>query len=178
MPRFSKQDRQQAIEELRKLLPPGTTVYTVLRHVARSGMSRDIDVYVFPSDGGETSPRWLSHLVAKATGFTFTDRRDALRVGGCGMDMGFHVVSTLSRVLYPDGFGCLGDGGENRSARCPSNDHSNGDRDYTPHDCNADRPESGNVYASHHTHQGPARGKYGTCHWHTAGDYALRHRWL
>jgi len=170
MPKFSKQDRQQAIEELRKLLPPGTTVYTVLRHVARSGMSRDIDVYAFSCDGGEAQPHWLSHLVAKATGFAFTDRRDCLRVPGCGMDMGFHVVSSLSRVLYPDGFGCLGDPGE-RGQRCPSNDHSNGDRDYTPHSCLNYHPRSGEVCERQ---ADPLR----RCHWHSAGDYALRHRWL
>jgi len=35
------------------------------------------------------------------------------------MDMGFHLVYSLSRALYPDGFACVGD-------YCPSNDHSNG----------------------------------------------------
>lgn len=52
---------------------------------------------------------------------------DALVVNGCGMDMGFHVVYELGYTLYGrDGFICIGE-------RCPSNDHSNGDRDYTPH---------------------------------------------
>lgn len=142
----TKTNRDDAIAKLRDLLQPGDTVHTVLRHVARSGMSRVIDCYQLVSTDGE--PRWLSPLVAKATGFTFNAKREALQVGGCGMDMGFHVVSTLSRVLYPDGFGCIGE-------RCPSNDHLNGDRDYTPHVFGLSQP-----------------------HWHKAGDYALRHRWL
>ena len=42
------------------------------------------------------------------------------------MDMGFHLVYELSRALYPAGFVCSGD-------KCNSNDHSNGDRDHSPH---------------------------------------------
>lgn len=51
--------------------------------------------------------------------------QDALMIGGCGMDMGFHLVYELSHVLYggrPDGSGgykCLGKG------KCPSNYHVN-----------------------------------------------------
>ena len=148
----TKVDRDDAVTKLRELLAPGDTVHTILRHVARSGMSRVIGCYKL--DGGEA--RWLSPLVAKVTGFRFSDKWKALVVGGCGMDMGFHVVSTLSRVLYPEGFGCTG---ETSTACCPSNDHFNGDHDYTPQDC---------VQKS-----GPGR-----LHWHKAGDDALRHRWL
>ena len=43
------------------------------------------------------------------------------------MEMGFSLVYTLSSTLYPEGFKCIGYG------RCPSNDHRNGDRDYSPH---------------------------------------------
>src|SRR5262245_5305389 len=122
MKKPAKDDIAKYLRDLRELLPPGSTAWTVLRHVSRSGMSRAIDVYhIHDSDRD-----WLSYRVAAVTGFTFSEKREALSVGGCGMDMGFHVVYTLSRVLYRDGFGCIGDG-------CPSNDHSNVDRDYTPH---------------------------------------------
>jgi hypothetical protein len=30
--------------------------------------------------------------------------RNGIRVGGCGMDMGFHLVYTLSRALFDDGY--------------------------------------------------------------------------
>lgn len=83
-----------------------------------------------------------------------------LAVSGCGMDMGFHVVSTLSAILFPDGFGCIGrpegDAVMNANGErvwCPSNDHTNGDRDYR-------------LY------------RQGRRHWHSSGDYALVHRWL
>ena len=160
----TKADRDDAVTKLCELLVPGDTVHTVLRHVAQSGMSRAIDCYKL--DGGEA--RWLSPLVAKATGFQFSDKWKALVVDGCGMDMGFHVVSTLSRVLYPEGFGCIG-------ARCPSNDHFNGDRDYTPHALQF-TPETcpGRPCSKDCDHQSGL----GRQHWHKAGDYALRHRWL
>jgi len=112
---------QEARETLRNLCPPGTTVYTVLRHVARSGMSRRIDLYVI-QDG---EPRWLSGLYKNADGIRH-GKFDAITVQGCGMDMGFHLVYNLSRMLYGNTFPCIGE-------ECPSNDHSNGDRDRTPH---------------------------------------------
>src|SRR3990167_10460617 len=123
MSKASDRERESAKDDLRKLLKPGDTVYTVLRHVSRSGMRRGIDCYRM-NDGGD--PSWLSYMISKAVGIPFNKKRDCLNVGGCGMDMGFHVVYELSHALYPDGFECIGDTEGNR---CPSNDHSNGDRD-------------------------------------------------
>lgn len=147
MTKADKAERDEAIGRLRGMLKPGDTLFTTIRHVARSGMSRDIDLHKIENG----TPHWLSRLAAKATGFRFNDKRECLTVGGCGMDMGFHLVYECSATLYPDGFGCIGEG-------CPSNDHSNGDRDYTPH-----KPT----------------GLLPRCeHWHREGGYALRHRWL
>lgn len=147
--KVSKAKRDEALDTLRRLCPPGTRVFTVLRHVSRSGMSRDIDVYIL-QDGDRV---WLSRLAAKAAGLTFNERRECIRMGGCGMDMGFALVYTLSHALYPDGFECIGfrrnrhTGEVQRDTYCPSNDHSNGDREYSPHQ-------------------------------HRSGGYALRHDWL
>lgn len=147
-------DRIEAQEILRKLCPPGTKLYTTVRHVARSGMSRTLDVYAIV-DG---APRRLSGYVCTATGLR--RKGDHVYVGGCGMDMGFHVVYELSRTLYPDGHGCCGEG-------CPSNDHNNGDRDYTPHATDEERTGAdGKRCACHATH------------WHKDGGYAIRQYWL
>lgn len=118
----SSAERDAAVAELREMFPAGSTVHTVLRHVSRSGMSRSISVVVCDSDG----IRDVSYLVARALGDRIDRDRGGVKVGGCGMDMGFHLVYNLSATLYPDGFQCCGE-------RCPSNDHLNGDRDYTPH---------------------------------------------
>jgi hypothetical protein len=114
--------QEQARDDLRKIIPPGSTVTCILRHVSRSGMFRIIALCV--CDNGE--PRDISSLAAKATGIGYDDNRYGLKMGGCGMDMGFAAVYDLSRALYRDKFQCIGE-------KCPSNDHSNGDRNRKPH---------------------------------------------
>lgn len=91
--------REQARKQLRDLCPPGTMVYTSLKQVSRSRMSRQIDVFV--TEGG--SIRDITGLVSIAAGIT-QGKHGHLVVGGCGMDMGFHVVYSLGRALYPEGF--------------------------------------------------------------------------
>lgn len=89
-------DPAEAVEYLREILPPGSTAYTVLRHVSRSGMSRSIDVYAVGKDG----PLWLSPRIAVAIDAIWDDTRESIKVGGCGMDMGFSIVYDLSATLY------------------------------------------------------------------------------
>ena len=118
--------RERAKDQLRETLLPGSTAYTILRQVSSSGLSRHISV-IGPDH------EYLDGLVALALDYP-TARDGSLRIGGCGMDMGFAVVYDLSVTLYPHGFDCIGSalGPNNRSDQCPSNDHSNGDRDYSP----------------------------------------------
>ena len=117
--------KQQAKDTLRSMIKPGDRVYTSVSRVSRSGMSRRMSVYVLLTDAsGKPYPRNITSLVATAAGFR--ERDGELVVGGCGMDMGFHVVYSLSSCLFHGDFMCCGEG-------CPSNDHSNGDRDYSPH---------------------------------------------
>ena len=42
MTKAQKAERDQARETLRKYIKPGDTVWTILRHVSRSGMQRRI----------------------------------------------------------------------------------------------------------------------------------------
>ncbi len=94
----------EAAARLRELLPPGSTVYTVLRHVSRSGMMRHIDCYTI-KDGEHI---YLSGYVDKLLRWGRTED-GAIKATGAGMDMGFHVVYSLSFDLYPDGFTCPGE---------------------------------------------------------------------
>lgn len=98
--------REQAREKLRKWLPVGSTAYTILRHVSGSGMTRRISVLV-PLDGGILD---VSGFVATALDYRRHERDGGVIVGGCGMDMGYHLVYCLSRSLYPDGFTVEGAG--------------------------------------------------------------------
>ena len=107
---------------LHKFVQPGDTVYTILRHVSRSGMSRVISCYIKT----DTGMQWLDGWIARVGIYRLDREREGLKIGGCGMDMGFAIVYDLSYQLFKDGFTCIGEG-------CPSNDHSNGDRNYEPH---------------------------------------------
>lgn len=122
-------ERDEAIGRLREWIAPGDELRTILRHVSASGMLRVVDmVKLQPSERrpGDVDVLAVAWNAAKAMGDRFDRDREGIRVSGCGMDMGFHLVYNLGRTLFPDGFDCVGD-------RCPSNDHSNGDRDYSPH---------------------------------------------
>ena len=86
--------------QLKRLgVKPGSTVYTVLRHVSASGMSRVIDLFVIHK--GE--PCRISHAAAALMSYNLDSKHDGLKVGGAGMDMGFHVVYSLGSHLWPKG---------------------------------------------------------------------------
>lgn len=149
-------ERAEALARLREWIKPGDTVWTVLRHVSRSGMQRTVSLCVIEDDGNGNGPevRDIDGAVARALDMTFDRDRGGVKVGGCGMDVGFEVVYNLGRALWPEGYGCIG-------ANCRSNDHTNGDRDYTPH------PGCGKPDRRGHRY-----------HWHSDGGYALRQRWI
>lgn len=95
-------DKEIARMKLREMFAEQAkpTVYTILRHVSQSGMSRDISVKTL-EDG---QLRDITYTVAEALGEKIKDRNGqrVVRVNGCGMDMGFHLVYGLSSVLYPN----------------------------------------------------------------------------
>ena len=90
--------RAYVASELRALLSPGQTVYTILRHVSASGMTRRISLCAI-ADGGL---RHLDNLVAALLDYR-QHKHSGLIVTGCGMDMGFHLVYNLGAALWPDG---------------------------------------------------------------------------
>lgn len=89
--------REQNIETLRGMLKPGQTVYTSVKNVSRSGMTRTLRVYILQDD----RIRNISGYVASA--LDWPGSADGVKVGGCGMDMGFHTVYVLGRNLWPQG---------------------------------------------------------------------------
>ena len=107
--KFSKELTAEWLEDLRKDIKPGDTLHAIIRKVAPSGMSRNIDIYRFYVEDGKIQKHWLSPRVAAICGFTFDDKAECLRVSGCGMDMAYHVVYSLGRALFPDGFGVEGE---------------------------------------------------------------------
>jgi hypothetical protein len=118
--KVSKQERDEAIARLKTWLKPGDTIFTCIRSVSRSGMYRTMAVYHFATTmqdvcWGSSSDRkhkcrrevqveCLTYNVALACGYRFDRQREALGVGGCGMDMGFAVVYDLSMKLFGNGY--------------------------------------------------------------------------
>lgn len=47
--------------------------------------------------------RNIGYLAARAMGDTWDSDRQGIKVGGCGMDMGFHLVYSLGSTLWPKG---------------------------------------------------------------------------
>ncbi len=155
--KFTKQQIEEWTAELRQDLKPGDVIHTLIRGVAPSGMSRHIDVYRFVVEDGRVRKYWLSPRVAAICGYTFDEKKECIRISGCGMDMGHHIVYSLSRRLFPDGFGeCgIGPGGHNI------------------------RPETQDQVARAKAAGYAFRGRNGdTSGWDNDGGYALVQEWI
>lgn len=99
--RFSKAQQKESRDWLRETIAPGDTVCTILRRVARSGMSRRIDLCVVRA-ADPVDVRYLTYHAARLIGWgdSKTNNGAGMPVSGCGMDMGFHLVYTLSAILF------------------------------------------------------------------------------
>jgi hypothetical protein len=78
-------------------------VWTLLRSVSKSGMSRQISVFVVD----QHRHIWdVTYHTGSVLGMSVHETNGArsLKVDGCGMDMGFHLVYNLSSVLFNDGY--------------------------------------------------------------------------
>ena len=95
-----EQEKQEAIQRLQEVLKKGDTLFTQLEHVSKSGMTRHIKVRQLKND----RPLDWTYLVSKALDWKVSDKTNGIKVGGCRMDMGFHLIYTLSRELFNDGY--------------------------------------------------------------------------
>lgn len=101
-----QRERDEARARLLEMLKPGDTVHTVLRHVSRSGMSRSISAIIYDEEGNNYN---IDYLVSSLLGRPVDIKRGGVKIGGCGMDMGFALVYSLSTRLWPDGCGVKGE---------------------------------------------------------------------
>ncbi len=111
---------QEEIDRLKAWIEGNNyTVYTVLRHVSKSGMQHEISVVipVAPISQEHDKDSKLvtasivnfvhpSYIIAALLGRRYTEAHghNAVVCGGCGMDMGFDLVYNLSARLYGDGY--------------------------------------------------------------------------
>ena len=95
-------EKAEAIERLKEWVKPKDTIYTILRHCSKSGMSRVIDLKVVDTKHNDISH--IGYNVALALGQRYDRSKNGIRISGCGMDMGFELVYRLGEVMYNDGY--------------------------------------------------------------------------
>ena len=81
-------------------LPKTTPIYSIVRSVSKSGLSRTIDFYVIK----DNKPIWITPAIRDILDYKQDEKTGALKVGGTGMDMCFHVVNSLGYKLFNDGY--------------------------------------------------------------------------
>lgn len=96
--KYTAEEIQMATESLLRDLEGVDEIALIVRHVSPSGMTRWIDPLILVHGTG------MGHRVATVLGWTYSDKHRGVKVEGAGMDMGFHLVSTLCRVLYQDDY--------------------------------------------------------------------------
>lgn len=96
-----KGERLLREQSRKKLLPyfkrKNAVIYSIIRTVTNSGMSRAIDFYVV--DKGQLTS--ISGHMANVLGY-HRNKAGAVRVQGCGMDMAFHCVYAVACSLKVD----------------------------------------------------------------------------
>lgn len=85
--------REQCLNYLLPYLTDGMKVYTTIRSVARSGMSRTLSVLVVRDNEIQD----ISYYVGIVCGYQLT-RDNHIKVGGCGFDAGYDVVNTIEHI--------------------------------------------------------------------------------
>lgn len=88
----------------------GTTVWAKVNKVSASGMSRRISLYLATDNKGDSNIIDISYMSGKAMGWNYKEGYNGgVQVRGCGMDMLFHTVDSLS---YAMGYGAINQGEE------------------------------------------------------------------
>ena len=114
---YTNEEVANALEQIKKRVPKGGTVYTVVRSVAASGMSRRITLLAAVEETRTVNLRIGELSVVTGPAIAELDywvqtlrdqKHDSDKAGvfipGCGMDMGFAIVYDLAQALYGDGY--------------------------------------------------------------------------
>ena len=96
-----EQEQESAKEFLRKVFASQErpTAWTILKWVSTSGMSRDMKVCT-QYEGRVVDITWYVAHASSVGQLRERNGQRVVRVGGCGMDMGFHLIYSLSLSLY------------------------------------------------------------------------------
>ena len=92
-------EKNDAIERLRRMMDElqHKEIYTVMKHCSSSGSTRHISSYVVK----DNRIFCIDYLVKRILNLELA-KKGGIIVSGCGMDMGFHLVYSLSSIIYRD----------------------------------------------------------------------------
>lgn len=97
--KLSKKEEASLIAQVKELVKPGDTIFTILRHVSRSGMQRRISTLIWDKDLNDM--REISFLFGPLSGYRLPKNGEAgIIADGCGMDMGFSIVYNVSVAVF------------------------------------------------------------------------------
>ena len=85
----------EAYDYFKKNLKLNDTIYCIIRHVSKSGMTRHIAFF----DIRDNQPCFINTRISDLLGYRMNKHHDAIVVGGCGMDMAFSVVNNLQETM-------------------------------------------------------------------------------
>ena len=86
---------EEGIKELKEILKPGDTIYTVLIDVSRNGMTRWVNLYIIK----DNKPYRILGPAAKALGEKIDFEKGGMKVSGVGSDVGYDIVYRLNEAL-------------------------------------------------------------------------------
>ena len=101
---WNKNDQEDGLSRVKDIVKEGSEVYCILRHVSRSGMSRVIDLKIPGQRDGNCEIWTIGYNVARALDYPYDRKNEGVKIGGCGMDMGFALVYELSQKLFGNGY--------------------------------------------------------------------------
>lgn len=93
-------EQQEYRDGLENMLPKGSKVYTLIRSVSSSGMSRRISVFTI-IDGELVDLDWKLERAGIAKRRA---NKDGLYIQGVGMDMCFALTYDIATTLHGDGY--------------------------------------------------------------------------
>jgi len=98
MSKLTEERREELVKILRPFFRKNSTAYCSLKRCSNSGSYRHIQILATKKNRIYN----LSCYVAELCGLSWKDDTSSVGVSGGNMDMGFHIVNTMSYYLYPN----------------------------------------------------------------------------
>ena len=97
MKTLNKEQIEKAKQDLLKDIAIYDTIYLNLKHTSKSGMYRVFSLYIADNEKKIFN---IDRLVSEVLQIKYDNKHYGLGVKGCGMDMGFYIVNSLSNELF------------------------------------------------------------------------------